>query len=134
MFRSAKKRVQKVAAEGRRLVDDRTASIAPEFFQKLTNDGGLIKAGTRINWQGSLKRANVDLWDTELNNPDNAPTLWSDIAYRNGVRIIPDVFTAETAFALDEQGWWEGRVYRSLMDGNVWTPAQQPEQWELVSE
>ena len=112
-------------------LDDKTASTAPTLFPQLKQDGSLIKAGTRINYNGSIKRAAVDLWDTEANNPDNAPTLWEDILYRDGYRIIPDVITAGTAFALDELGWWGDKLYKSLLEANVYTPEQYPRGWEL---
>lgn len=112
-------------------LDDKTASTAPTLFPRLKQDGSLIKAGTRINYNGSIKRAAVDLWDTADNSPDNAPTLWEDILYRNGYRIIPDVITAGTAFALDELGWWGDKLYKSLLSANVYTPEQYPNGWEL---
>ena len=112
-------------------LDDKTASTAPTLFPRLKQDSSLIKAGTRINHNGSIKRAAVDLWDTEANNPDNAPTLWEDILYRDGYRIIPDVITAGTAFALDELGWWGDKLYKSLLSANVYTPEQYPNGWEL---
>ena len=112
-------------------LDDKTASTAPTLFPRLKQDGSLIKAGTRINHNGSIKRAAVDLWDTVENSPDNAPTLWEDILYRDGYRIIPDVITAGTAFALDELGWWGDKLYKSLLSANVYTPEQYPNGWEL---
>ena len=112
-------------------LDDKMASTAPTLFPRLKQDGSLIKAGTHINYNGSIKRAAVDLWDTEVNNPDNAPTLWEDILYRDGYRIIPDVITAGTAFALDELGWWGDKLYKSLLSANVYTPEQYPNGWEL---
>ena len=112
-------------------LDDKTASTAPTLFPRLKQDGSLIAAGTRINHNGSIKRAAVDLWDTVDNSPDNAPTLWEDILYRDGYRIIPDVITAGTAFALDELGWWGDKLYKSLLPANVYTPEQYPRGWEL---
>lgn len=113
-------------------LDDKTASTAATLFPKLNENGELVKAGTRINWNGVLKRAAVDLWDTPENNPDNAPTLWEDIAYREGVRIIPETITAGTAFAKDELGWWGDVLYKSKLEANVWTPAAYPDGWEIV--
>ena len=113
-------------------LDDQTASEGSSLFPRLKYDGSLIKTGTRINWHGMLKRAAVDLWDTDANSPDNAPTLWEDIAYKQGIRIIPDVITAGTAFALDELGWWQEHVYRSTIAANVYTPDQYAAGWELV--
>lgn len=123
-------RLHTVIAAGRKLVDDKTASIAPELFNRLKEDGSLVKAGTSINWNGTLKRAVVDLWDTAENNPDNAPTLWEAIDYRAGYRIIPDVITVGLAFSDGETGWWGDVLKRSKADNNVWTPEQYPDYWE----
>lgn len=111
-------------------LDDKDASSVPELFPWMTYNNALIKAGTRINWYGTVKRAAVDLWATEENNPDKAPTLWEDIAYKDGIRYIPATITAGTAFAKDELGWWENELYKSLIDNNVWTPAAYPTGWE----
>ena len=127
-------RLHSVIDAGRRMVDDKTASIAPELFDLLEEDGSLIEHGTGINWNGTLKRAAVDLWDTKENNPDNAPTLWEDIQYRRGERIIPETVTAGLAFAKDECGWWGDVLYRSTIDSNVWTPEQYPAGWEVVND
>lgn len=112
-------------------LDDKTASTAPEMFGKLKQSGALVKAGTRINWNGVVKKANVDLWDTAENSPENAPDLWSDLAFHDGYRIIPTVFTAELAFSEGETGWWEqdGCYYTANANGTVWTPAEYPSAW-----
>lgn len=111
-------------------LDDAIASRAAAIYPTMQYDGGLIKAGTRIQWGTALKRAAVDLWDTKENDPDNAPALWEDIMYRDGIRIIPEVITPGLAFAKDELGWWKGEVYRSLIPSNVYTPEQYPAGWE----
>lgn len=113
-------------------LDDASASNAAELFPVLKQDGSLVRTGTRINWHGTIKRAANDLWDTEANDPDNAPTLWEDIAYKQGYRIIPETFTAGTAFAKDELGWWGDVLYKSLIDANVYTPEAYPAGWEVV--
>ena len=113
-------------------LDDKTASAAPELFLRLKQDGSPISAGTRINWDGTIKRAAVDLWDTAENTPDNAPTLWEDIQYRAGCRIIPETITAAAALSLNEYGWWGETLYKSKLAANTYTPAQYPDGWEAV--
>lgn len=113
-------------------LDDASASSAAEFFPSLKMDGSLVSAGTRINWRGTIKRAAVDLWDTAENDPNNAPTLWEDISYRDGYRIIPAAITAGTAFAKGECGWWGDVLHKSLIDANVHTPDACPDGWEVV--
>lgn len=115
-------------------LDDKGASMSADFYSDLTYSGELIKAGTRINHNGVLYKAAVDLWDTEANNPINAPTLWEEIAYHEGIRIIPETITVTTAFAKDELGYWKAdeKTYKSLLDANVYTPADYPQGWEEV--
>lgn len=110
---------------------DQQASEAAALYPTMKYSGELIKYQTRINWNGTVKRAATDLWDTEENNPDNAPNLWEDIDYVDGVRVIPEVITAAAAFALNELGYWHGEVYKSLINANVYTPDQYPAGWEL---
>ena len=112
---------------------DADASTAAELFPRLKGDGSLVENGTRINWNGTIKRAAVDLWDTSENTPDAAPTLWEDIGYRDGIRVIPETITAGLAFAKDELGWWGDVLYKSLLDANVWTPEQHASGWEKVT-
>lgn len=130
MKRTEALRIRSVIEQAVTSLDDARASEAPTLFPGMKCDGMLIKAGTRIYWNGVIKRAAVDLWDTESNNPDNAPTLWEDIQYKDGWRYIPATITAGTAFELGECGWWDGKLYRSLMAANVYTPEQYPAGWE----
>ena len=111
---------------------DAQASRAAAVYPTLKTDSALIPAGTRINWEGTIKRAAVDLWDTVENNPDNAPAMWEDINYKEGYRVIPETITAGTAFALDECGWWNDVLYRSLIAANVYTPDAYPAGWKVV--
>lgn len=117
------------AAEG---LDDATASQMALLFPGLKGDSSLVKSGTRINWNGVVTRAAVDLWDTETNDPDHAPDLWEDLLYRDGIRIIPEVITAGTAFSKGERGWWGEVLYESQADNNVWTPEAYPAYWKEV--
>lgn len=134
MTRKEAMRLRAIVEQAASSLDDKTASTAGMLFPRLRGDGALVKAGTRINWNGTLKRAAVDLWDTPENNPDNAPTLWADIAYRDGFRVIPQTITVTTAFAEGEYGWWGDVLYKSKVNSNVYTPEQYAPNWEAVTE
>lgn len=113
---------------------DAVASLSIAVYPSMRYTGTLISAGTRINWGGVLKRAAVDLWDNEGSNPDNAPTLWEDVEYKDGYRIIPETISATLAFSAGEIGYWtpDERFYRAINNGTVWTPAVNPASWEVV--
>lgn len=118
----------------RKTAEDKYASSCVFLYRKLRNDGSLISAGERINYSGTIKRAVVDLWDTEENSPENAPNLWEDILYKDGYRIIPSVITAALAFSKGERGWWNDTLYESSINGNVYTPEQYPSGWIAVNQ
>ncbi len=117
----------------RGVATDAQASRAIGGYPVMLYGGALIEAGTRIQWNGQLKRAATDLWDRPDNDPDHAPNLWDDIQYRAGYRIIPDPVTTALKFTMGEKGWWtDGLLYESLLEVNTWTPEQYPSGWRLV--
>jgi hypothetical protein len=111
---------------------DQQASMAVVIHPSLKGNGELIKAGTRIKYNNIIYKAAVDMWDTAENAPNNAPTLWEVLNYKDGYRIIPKVLTVTTAFVKDECGWWEDVLYKSLIDNNVYTPAEYAAGWAIV--
>ena len=134
MTRARAIQLRAVIEQAAQTLDEKTISEAPELCRALKQDGSLVRAGTRINWNGTIKKAAVDLWDTEVNGPDHAPSLWADIAYRDGYRIIPETITVTTAFSKGEKGWWtDGKLYESKVDSNVYTPAQYADNWKEIS-
>lgn len=134
MTRGEAKKLIEALKTLRNAATDEVASLSVMAYPTLKENGQLISVGTRINWNGTLKRAAVDLWDTVENNPDNAPSLWEEIQYKEGYRFIPEVITVGTAFAKDECGWWNDVLYKSLLDTNVYTPNAYPAGWEIVTE
>lgn len=115
---------------------DKDASSAAAAYPRLKGGGALIRAGTRINVDGTIWRAAVDLWDNAQSTPDAAPDLWERLDYKEGYRYIPDPITVGTAFTKGERGWWtDGKLYESVYDGqNVWTPATYPAAWKMIEE
>ena len=132
MTRKEALRLRAIVEKAAAFLPDKEASEGSSLFPRLKQDGALVRAGTRINWNGTIKKAAVDLWDTDVNNPDNAPTLWNDISYRDGYRIIPETITVTTAFSEGEYGWWGDELYRSKVNSNIYTPAVHPDNWEKI--
>ena len=132
MKRSEALRLRAIVEQAAASLDDKVASEAASLFPRLKGDGSIVEAGTRINHHGTIKRAAVDLWDSAENNPDNAPTLWEDIAYREGYRIAPYAFTATNAASKGERIWFGDLLYESLINANVYTPEQYPAGWKIA--
>lgn len=110
-------------------MDDVEASNFPEFFPRLKQDGSTIPAGTRVYWNGVLKKVTEDIRDTLESSPENSESLWKDIQYENGYRVIPDNVTENNHFSRGEKGMWKGQLYQSRYDSNKWNPEQFPAGW-----
>lgn len=132
MTRDHARKLRQLILKASESLTDKEASEGVELFPKMQYNGSLIRYLTRINWNGAIKMAAVDLWDTEQNNPDNAPSLWTDIAYKDGYRYIKENMSAAEAFAQGEYGWWEDELYESLIAANVYTPASYPAGWRKL--
>lgn len=130
--RERARKLRQLLVKASESLTDKEASEGVELFPQMKYDGGLIRYLTRINWNGTIKMAAADLWDTEQNNPDNAPSLWTDIAYKDGYRFIKANMSAAEAFGLGECGWWEDELYESLIAANVYTPASYPAGWRKL--
>ena len=130
---ASKEHLHKTIMAGLAMVDDKQASEGVELFQKLKQDGTLIKAGTRINWNGVLKRAAVDLWDTADNSPGNAPALWEEIAYMNGYRVLTGHISASNPVQPGEMCWEDGKLYRCIYHvACTYRPSEYAAAWEEV--
>lgn len=114
-------------------LDDKDASEGASLFPRLKQDGSLVKAGTRINWNGTIKRAANSLWDTVENDPDHAPAMWNDIEYREGLRVLTGPIPATTPVQVDEICWYKDEKWRNILGvPSVYLPDEYPDGWEKV--
>lgn len=130
MKRSEAIELRRAIERGSKSLSDKEVSLAPDVLPRMRYNGAAIEAGTRINWKGKVKSAAVTLWDREDSNPDNAPTLWNDINYRKGIRVIPEHIPVTDPFKEGEEGIDDNDVvWISKYNGNVYTPAQHEANW-----
>lgn len=114
-------------------LDDKDASEGVTLFPRLKGDGSLIKAGTRINWNGVIKRAANALWDTLENDPDHAPDLWNDIEYREGLRVLTGPIPATNPVQVDEICWYKDEKWKNISGvPSVYLPDEYPTGWKKV--
>lgn len=112
---------------------DADASKCASVYPVLTGDGKLIHVGTRINKDGELYRARINMWDTEENTPDRNPNAWEKILYKRGYRVIEGEITAENPVTFGERIWFNETLYESVYEGsNVWTPERYPEGYKAL--
>lgn len=98
-------------------------------------DGHLVATGTRIRWKGELKFAMNDLWAYASNNPDNAPSLWETIEYRDGYRVLNGPISASNPVHPGEKCWEGEKLYECISLGvNTYRPSEYIGNWKEVAE
>lgn len=127
-------KIRKVLVQSGTTLSDAEISEVPEVCERMKYTGSLIPNGTRIYFPETNKiyKNGSDVWDREEFNPINSSNLWTELNYKDGIRIIPENITYTERLSKDELGWWKDKIYRSLQNDNIYTPEQYASYWELV--
>ena len=125
-------KVGKVVAK--QVNDDNIAMELKEFYENWAT-GMLMNEGRYINYNGNLYKILTTHTSQSNWKPDDSPSLFSlvltDIV--NGAIlewVQPD---ATNAYSTGDKVLFEGNVYVSLIDNNVWSPTAYPAGWKLES-
>lgn len=115
-------------------LDNKTAYEAKILFSSTSVwDGRLIKVGQRIRWGDKLMAAKNDLWATDANNPDNAPTLWEEILYRDGYRVLTGAISASNPVQPGECCWENDVLYECIYHVScTYRPSEYAQAWKKV--
>lgn len=118
---------------------DAEASEEPTLFpswEKMLADGHVftqeeVDKRPRIEHKGKLYFV-IGVHTVQENwTPDTAVSLYTEIKYRKGHRVIEEYITAEEKFRKGETGIdADDVVWISKVDNNVYTPVQYPSNWE----
>ena len=115
-------------------VDDEKACKYPSLFEAW-RAGTAYAIGDRREYADKLWRClqahtSQDGWE-----PEKVPALWAEAAAPGEYREIKANMLSTEAFAKGEIGWYGSRdkLYKSLIDANVYTPETYPAGWEAVS-
>ena len=93
-----------------------------------------VNAGDIRRYDGKLYRC-LQAHTTQAQwKPAVTPALWVEVVAEGEYREIKDNMLPTEAFALGEIGWYstKNRLYKSLIDNNVYTPVTYPAGWEAV--
>ena len=64
--------------------------------------------------------------------PDATPALWTEVAKPGEIPVWKQPTGAQDAYNKGDKVRFNGAVYESLIDGNVWSPEAYPQWWEEV--
>ena len=91
-----------------------------------------VKAGALLRWDGTVVEV-VQAHTTQADwTPDKVPALWTPV--RETKSTTPDPFVQPTgaadAYSVGDRVTFQGAVWESTMDANVWSPTAYPAGWK----
>lgn len=116
-------------------IEDSVAMYMPEVFPVWDPNSVSYTKGQRIFYNDVLYRVLTDHTSQESWTPETAPSLF--------VKVIDSISgeipewqkpSADNAYKKGDKVKFEGRIYESLIDSNVWSPTEYPAGWKDITD
>ena len=113
---------------------DEDALFAVELFPTWKADTAYA-ANERIRYGEKLYRC-VQAHTSQSDwTPPDTPALWTEVAKPGEIPVWKQPTGVQDAYNTGDRVWYPEKnttVYESLIDGNVWSPADYPQGWKVV--
>lgn len=115
------------------MLTDEQAATVPNAYP-IWEAGASYQAGQRVRSGGVLYKVLQAHESQEGWEPPNAPSLFAKVLSGQGEVPEWEQPDSTNAYMAGDRVMFEGKVYESLIDNNVWSPADYPQGWEEVSD
>lgn len=125
----------------RALIEQATASLSDEvaltgveLFPRWNGDGVEYKVDERVSYNGILFKCLQAHTSQATWTPTDAPSLWAKVLIPDP-EVIPDWEQPDStnAYMKGDKVRYNGKIYESLIDNNVWSPETYPAGWSEVT-
>lgn len=119
-------------------VSDEVALSAPELFPAFDSGGHSYTTGDKFTYNGTVYKVLQSHTSQSDWTPETAPSLYAKVLIptdEEGQQTeIPEWEQPDSTnpYMIGDQVYYDGKVYESLIDGNVWSPTDYPQGWKLV--
>ena len=113
-------------------LDDTDALNAIELYPVWADDVSYV-AGDRVRYDGVLYKCLQAHTSQPDWTPDAAPSLWAKVLIPDP-DVIPEWEQPDSTngYSKGDKVTYNGTVYESLIDNNVWSPDAYPAGWQVV--
>lgn len=128
------RRIRPLIEKAAQSLSDTDALEAVELFPEWSGEGVGYTAGQKVRSGGILYAVLQDHTSQEGWSPESAPSLFAKVLIPDPEQIYdweqPD---STNAYKRGDKVRFNGKIYVSLIDGNVWSPEAYPAGWEEVT-
>lgn len=115
-------------------IEDEIALIIPEVFPVWSANNVQYKKDDRVTYNGVLYKVLTAHTSQENWKPDVAPSLFVKVLVQEGEILDWEQPSAGNAYMKGDKVRYNGKVYESLIDNNVWSPEGYPAGWLEITE
>ena len=118
----------------RNLMTDDQAIECKDLYNEWSPNSPGYTVGYRVTYGGKLYRCLQEHTPQEVWTPTAAPSLWAEILPGQGGTDIGEWAQPDSTnpYSKGDRCRFEGEVYESVIDGNVWSPADYPAGWKKI--
>ena len=114
-------------------VSDAAALKMPDYFPEWDGDGHAYAVGDRIMYDGTLYKALQAHTSQSTWTPTDAPSLFAKVLTSTTGEPLPWEQPGSTnPYMKGDRVTYNGKVYESTIDNNVWRPDEYPEGWKEI--
>lgn len=127
------KKLRPIIEQSMQSVSDETALEAVSLFPQW-KEGEIYTMGQRVRYDGVLYSVLQDHTSQADWTPTTASGLFAKVLIPDA-DVIPEWEQPDSTngYSVGDKVLFEGVVYVSLIDNNVWSPAAYPDGWEAVN-
>lgn len=116
------------------VLSDDVALLIPEVYPVWSGNGMEYKKDMRVTYNSILYKVLQNHTSQEGWTPTSAPSLFAKVLTSEGEILDWEQPSAENAYMKGDKVRYNGKIYESLIDNNVWSPEAYPQGWKEVEE
>ena len=111
---------------------DEQALHSSVLFKRWDNNGVTYEAGQRLNYNGVLYKVLQPHTSQSDWTPDTTPSLYTKVLIPDE-NVIPEWQQPDSTngYMIGDKVIYNGQVYESLINNNIWSPIDYPAGWQL---
>lgn len=116
-------------------VPDAAALKMPDYFPEWDGDGHAYAVGDRVTYEGTLYKVLQAHTSQSTWTPTDAPSLFAKVLTSTTSEPLPwEQPDSTNPYMTGDRVTYNGKVYESTVDKNVWAPDAYPQGWKEVTE
>lgn len=115
------------------VTDDAVALTIQEFYD-IWEEGATYPVGRYITHNDILYKVLTEHTSQATWAPDVSPGLFAKVLIDPSGETIPEWVRPDStnAYMIGDKVMFEGNVYESIIDNNIWSPVEHPAGWKMV--